>query len=180
VDCIKSTEIWVKEVIVKYNICPFAKKEVVNGTIHYQQDDSTEIEEVLSTVTQALQHLDEQAEIETTLLILSEACSDFESFLDLIYLSNHLLQISGYEGVYQLAHFHPDYCFEGDSEAAASNYTNRSPFPTLHIIREKSMEKAIALHPDVNGIPDRNIQFTTEKGSAFFAEILAGCLSHSR
>jgi len=169
----------VSDVIVSYNICPFAKKEVVNGTIRYQEDDSTEIEDVLTTLTQAFEHLDQHAETETTLLILSEACSDFESFLDFIYLANHLLQLQGYEGTYQLAHFHPDYCFEGERHDAASNYTNRSPFPTLHIIREKSMEKAIALHPDVDGIPVRNIEFTTEKGGAFFAEILAGCLSHS-
>ena len=175
-DVIASTQLWVKNVIVKYNICPFAKKELDRGSIRYYEDKSTDIEGVLESLTTECQYLDKHEEAETTLLILSEACTDFESFLDLVYLSNHLLKISGYEGVYQLAHFHPDYCFEGDPVDAASNYSNRSPYPTLHIIRESSMEKAIAAHPDVDAIPDRNIDFLNKKGSPFFADLLASCL----
>ena len=175
-DTICSTQLWVKNIIVKYNICPFAKKELDRGSIRYCEEKSTEIEGVLDRLAEECRFLDSNDETETTLLILSEACSDFESFLDLVYLSNHLLQISHYEGVYQLAHFHPDYCFEGDPEDAASNYSNRSPYPTLHIIRESSMERAIAEHPDVDGIPERNIRFMNKKGSPFFADLLASCL----
>lgn len=175
-DVIASSQLWVKNVIVKYNICPFAKKEVDRGSIRYSEEKSTDIEGVLDSLTEECKYLDDNDATETTLLILSEACTDFEAFLDLVYLSNHLLKISGYEGVYQLAHFHPDYCFSGDDEDAASNYSNRSPFPTLHIIRELSMEKAIAVHPDVDAIPDRNIEFLNKKGSPFFAELLASCL----
>lgn len=174
-DIIASTQLWVKNVIVKYNICPFAKKELDRGSIRYSEENSTDIEGVLDSLVKECQHLDAHENTETTLLILSEACTDFEAFLDLVYLSNHLLKISGYEGVYQLAHFHPDYCFEGDDDQAASNYSNRSPFPTLHIIRETSMEKAITAHPDVDGIPDRNIEFLNKKGSPFFADLLASC-----
>ena len=135
-DVISSTQSWVNKVIVKYNICPFAKREVDRGSIRYCQDESTDIEGVLDRLSQEFELLNNQPETETTLLVLSEACSDFDEFLDLVYLSNHLLQMLKYEGVYQLAHFHPDYCFEGDEPDAASNYTNRSPYPTLHIIRE--------------------------------------------
>jgi hypothetical protein len=175
-DAIVSTQQWVKNVIVKYNICPFAKKELERGGIRYYEEASVEIEGVLDRLVEECKFLDQDPSTETTLLILSEACSDFEHFLDLVYLSNHLLQISNYEGIYQLAHFHPDYCFEGDEESATSNYSNRSPLPTLHIIRESSMEKAIAMHPDVASIPDRNIHFMNKKGSPFFAELLASCL----
>ena len=175
-DITASTQLWVKNVIVKYNICPFAKKELDRGSIRYSEDKSTDIEGVLDKLIKECLYLDNHKETETTLLILSEACSDFEEFLDLVYLSNHLLTMSHYEGVYQLAHFHPDYCFEGDDENAASNYSNRSPLPTLHIIREASMEKAIAAHPDVDAIPDRNIEFLNKKGSPFFADLLASCL----
>ncbi|MEL0657766.1 DUF1415 domain-containing protein [Psychromonas arctica] len=175
-DVVSSTQAWVNKVIVKYNICPFAKKEMDRGSIRYCENNSTEIEGVLDRLTEECVFLDNNEQTETTLLILSEACTDFDSFLDLVYLSNHLLQMSHYEGVYQLAHFHPDYCFEGDPEEAASNYSNRSPYPTLHIIRESSMEKAIAAHPDVDGIPDRNIEFLNKKGSPFFADLLASCL----
>ena len=175
-DVINSTQAWVKNVIVKYNICPFARKELELGSIRYTEDKSIEIEGVLEKLVEECVYLDQHSQTETTLLILSEACSDFESFLDLIYLSNHLLQLNKYEGTYQLAHFHPDYCFEGDPEEAASNYSNRSPYPTLHIIRETSMERAIAAHPDVDSIPDRNIAFLNKKGSPFFADLLASCL----
>jgi len=172
---ISSTEAWVKSVIVKYNICPFAKREMDRGSIRYIEEKSPEVEQVLEALMKECQFLDENEETETTLLILSEACTDFEDFLDLVYLSNHFLQMNRYEGVYQLAHFHPQYCFEGDTQEAASNYTNRSPFPTLHIIRESSMERAIEAHPDVDGIPDRNIAFLNKKGSAFFTDLLASC-----
>jgi len=175
IDVITSTQLWVKNVIVKYNICPFAKKELDRGSIRYVENKSTDIEGVLETLTAECEFLVTHNNTETTLLILSDACTDFDTFLDLVYLSNHLLQMSGYEGIYQLAHFHPDYCFEGDDEDAASNYSNRSPFPTLHIIREASMEEAIAKHPDVDAIPERNITFLNKKGSPFFADLLASC-----
>lgn len=175
-NAIKSTESWVKNVIVKYNICPFAKRELDRGSIRYYEEKTTEIEGVLERLTEECIFLDENEKTETTLIIMSEACTDFDSFLDLVYLSNHLLHISNYEGVYQLAHFHPDYCFEGDDESDASNYSNRSPYPTLHIIRESSMEKAIAAHSDVDGIPERNIEFMNKKGSPFFVDLLASCL----
>lgn len=173
---IESTEAWVKNVIVKYNICPFAKRELDRGSIRYCEDKSTDIEGVLERLTEECQFLDKNKETETTLLIMSEACIDFEAFLDLVYLSNHLLQMTRYEGIYQLAHFHPDYCFEGDDINDASNYSNRSPFPTLHIIRESSMEAAIAAHADVDNIPIRNVAFMNKKGGAFFANLLASCL----
>lgn len=175
-DAISSTELWVKNVIVKYNICPFAKRELDRGSIRYCEEVGTEIEAVLERLSREFVFLDENPSTETTLLIISEACSDFETFLDLLYLSNQLLQMMHYQGVYQLAHFHPDYCFAGDSEDVASNYSNRSPCPTLHLIRESSMERAIAAHPDVDAIPQRNIEFMNKKGSPFFAELLASCL----
>ena len=175
-NAISSTEAWVKNVIVKYNICPFAKREMDRGSIRYVEEKATEVESVLETLIKECQFLDEQPQTETTLLILSGMGVDFDAFLDLVYLSNHLLQMNRYEGIYQLAHFHPDYCFEGDPEDAASNYSNRSPLPTLHIIRETSMENAIEAHPDVDAIPERNIAFLNKKGSSFFASLLASCL----
>lgn len=175
-NAINSTELWVKKLIVKYNICPFAKRELDKGSIRYCEEVDTEIEGVLDRLSKEFVFLDENPNTETTLLIITEACSDFDDFLDLVYLSNHLLQMTHYQGVYQLAHFHPDYCFAGDPDNAASNYSNRSPYPTLHLIRESSMEKAIAAHPDVDAIPDRNIAFMNKKGTPFFAELLASCL----
>lgn len=91
-------------------------------------------------------------------------------------MANELIDVQGYEGIYQLASFHPDYCFNGEEQSDASNYTNRSPYPTLHILRESTMEAAIASHPDADAIPARNIAFCQKKGNQFFAELLASCM----
>jgi hypothetical protein len=173
---IAETKNWVKNVIVKYNICPFARKEVERGSIRYRVVDSKSIESVLQSLLDECQFLDEHSEIETTLFIIPFGFEGFYDFLDIVELANELLDMQGYEGVYQLANFHPDYCFAGEPQNEPSNYTNRSPYPTLHIIREQSMEMAIKHHPDVDAIPERNIAFANKKGNQFFADLLASCM----
>lgn len=177
-EIISATQNWVKQVVVKYNICPFARREVERGSIRYCQAEDSQREEVLQTLLDECRILDLNQDIETTLFILPSGYEGFYDFLDLLDMANDLLVLEGYEGVYQLANFHPDYCFADELQNAPSNYTNRSPHPTLHIIRESSMEFAIANHPDVDSIPQRNIEFANKKGSAFFADLLAGCLRH--
>ncbi|PKF63793.1 DUF1415 domain-containing protein [Psychromonas sp. psych-6C06] len=174
-EIILHTQCWVKDVIVKYNICPFARKEVESGTIHYAVSKHTDKALLLSDLMVQCQKLDKHPEIETTLLIMPVGLEGFYDFLDLVELANDLLEMENYEGVYQLANFHPDYCFAGEVQSEPSNYTNRSPYPTLHIIREESMELAINNHPDVDAIPDRNIAFANKKGNPFFADLLARC-----
>lgn len=173
---IAHTQAWVSNVIVKYNICPFARREVEKGSLRYVEVLETKKDKVLQTLLEEFQYLDEQQEVETTLFIIPQGFEGFYPFLDLVDMANDLIEMEGYEGVYQLANFHPDYCFEGEIQSEPSNYTNRSPYPTLHLIREVSMEKAIAAHPDADAIPDRNIQFCQKKGNAFFAELLASCM----
>ncbi|MFT6925237.1 MAG: hypothetical protein ACJAZP_000817 [Psychromonas sp.] len=177
-EIISATQKWVKQLVVKYNICPFARREVERGSIRYCQAEEPQREFVLQTLLDECHRLDADQEIETTLFILPSGYEGFYDFLDLLDMANDLLELEGYEGVYQLANFHPDYCFADEVQNAPSNYTNRSPYPTLHIIRESSMEFAIANHPDVDSIPQRNIEFTNKKGNAFFADLLAGCLKH--
>ncbi|HEY7867343.1 MAG TPA: DUF1415 domain-containing protein [Psychromonas sp.] len=174
-EIISATQNWVKQVIVKYNICPFARREVERGSIRYCLAEEAQREVVLQTLLAECRLLDGNKNIETTLFILPRGYEGFYDFLDLVELANDLLALEGYEGVYQLANFHPDYCFADELQNAPSNYTNRSPYPTLHIIRESSMELAIANHPDVDSIPQRNIEFSNKKGNAFFADLLAGC-----
>lgn len=173
---ISETQNWVKNVIVKYNICPFARREVERGSIRYALIEQTKKKLVLQSLLDECQLLDENSALETTLFILPTGFEGFYDFLDLVDLANDLLEMEGYEGVYQLANFHPDYCFSDEPQSAPSNYTNRSPYPTLHIIREASMEMAINHHPDVDAIPERNIEFANKKGNAFFANLLATCM----
>ena len=174
---IKSTAKWVSNVIVKYNICPFARREVEKGSLRYVEVLESKKDLVLQSLLDEFNFLDTHQEVETTLLIIPQGFEGFYLFLDLVDMANELIEMEGYEGVYQLANFHPDYCFEGEVQSEPSNYTNRSPYPTLHLIREVSMEKAIAAHPDAGAIPDRNIQFCQKKGNAFFAELLASCMT---
>jgi len=173
---IKHTQNWVKDVIVKYNICPFARREVERGSIRYCVAEERNKAEVLQTLLDECHYLDEHSEVETSLFIMPIGFEGFYDFLDLVELANELLELEDYEGVYQLANFHPDYCFAGEPQSEPSNYTNRSPYPTLHIIREISMELAIKNHPDVGAIPERNIAFANKKGNAFFADLLASCM----
>ncbi|MDB2386975.1 DUF1415 domain-containing protein [Shewanella sp.] len=169
------TENWVKQVIMKYNICPFARREVERASIRYAVIDEAKLQLVLEALIQECVYLDEHQEVETTLFILPRGFEGFYPYLDLVDLANDRLFEQGYEGQYQLASFHPDYCFEGEPQDSAANYTNRSPLPTLHIIREASMELALANYDDPETIPERNIAFAERKGSAFFVELLAQC-----
>lgn len=172
---IAHTENWVKQVIMKYNLCPFARREVERASIRYVVVEQHKIKAVLQALLAECTLLDEQPAVETTLMIVPRGFEGFYAYLDLVDLANEMLFAQGYEGTYQLASFHPDYCFDGEAQDDAANYTNRSPYPTLHIIREASMEQALASYDDPESIPERNIQFARRKGSEFFSRLLAHC-----
>jgi hypothetical protein len=117
-------------------------------------------------------YLDNQLEVETTLLIFEKHFGDFDLFLDLIEIANQMLDDSGYSGIYQLATFHPDYLFEGEAVSDASHYTNRSPYPMLHLLREISMEKVLEQHPEPDNIPRQNIEKARHLGTNYFKQYL--------
>lgn len=173
--CVTATENWVKRVIMTHNLCPFARREVKRGSIRYVAVEASQPKAVLKALLAEYALLDQQPEVETTLVILPRGFDDFHAYLDVVDRSDEALGEHGYEGVYQLASFHPDYCFDGEPQDDAANYTNRSPFPTLHILREASMEKALANYADPEAIPEQNIAFARNKGSAFFAALLETC-----
>lgn len=172
---IEQTENWVRQVIVKYNLCPFARREVERGSIRYVVADTHKPAAVLETLIAECRLLDQHPEIETTLFIIPRGFEGFYPYLDLVDAAEEALVEQGYEGQYQLASFHPDYCFDGEPQDDAANYTNRSPYPTLHILREASLEQALANYDDPESIPERNIAFTRRKGGDFFAQLLARC-----
>lgn len=172
----QQTQNWVERVIMKYNICPFARREVERGSIRYAVIDQSKMHMVLEALITECQLLDENPALETTLFIIPRGFEGFYPYLDLVDLANDLLIEQGYEGVYQLASMHPDYCFDGEPMDEPSNYTNRSPYPVLHIIRESSMEQALAEYNEPETIPERNIEFSQRKGSDFFAKLLSECM----
>jgi len=173
---IEQTRCWLKSTIIDLNFCPFANQEFINNTIYYSVSDSGKLETSLQSLANEFQYLDSHPETETTLLIFSAFANNFDDFLELIDYANQLLDDLDYTSIYQLAHFHPDYHFDGVEETDASNYTNRSPWPTLHIIREKSLQLAIEKYPDTASIPDTNIKLARKLGSAKLQALLNNCL----
>lgn len=163
---------WVDKVVVKHHFCPFAQREVENDTVHYSLFSGEGIEESLHCLIEECSLLDSDKTIETTLIVFENIFGSFDEFLDVVELAEQLMDESGYRGIYQLANFHPDYCFDDVEEDDASNYTNRSPLPMLHLIREKSMEVALESYPEPDLIPEKNINLAREKGSGYFKEIM--------
>ncbi len=166
---------WLESVIVAHNYCPFAKREIDNGRVRYQLIYETEFNSLLESVIQECVWLDQNAETETTLIILPANLSDFSSFLDCLLLAEELLIAQGYEGVYQIASFHPDYCFQGAEENDPANFTNRSPYPMFHLIRESSVRLATENHPDAESIPERNVEYAREQGLDKMAKLFKQC-----
>lgn len=174
---IAQTKNWVTSVIIAHNYCPFAKREVDKDRVRYQVLHDSEINSLLESIIQECVWLDQNEETETTLIIFPAGLDDFNDFLAILVLAEDLLVAQGYEGVYQLASFHPDYCFQGAEENDAANYTNRSPCPMFHLIREESLEKAIEHHPSADDIPERNIKYAREQGLEEMQRLLANCIN---
>jgi hypothetical protein len=174
---LRATKLWLNTIIIGYNLCPFAKREQERASIHFSVDHQAAIEDCLHNLIHECERLDENADIETSLLIYAEAFGNFDQYLDFLAIAEALVYEQGYEGIYQLASFHPDYCFEGASLDDPANYTNRSPFPMLHLIRETSIEWAVSQHPDPENIPQRNIELTRKLGLARLQDLLAACYS---
>jgi uncharacterized protein len=174
---ITATQTWLSSIIIAHNICPFARREQERGSIRFSVDQHTDMEDCLLNLMQECERLDSDTDIETTLLIYANTFQTFDDYLDFLALAEELLIDQGYEGIYQLASFHPEYCFDGASLDDPANYTNRSPYPMLHLLRETSIERAVNSYPDVENIPQRNIVLTRQLGLDKVKTLLAACYS---
>lgn len=172
---ISSTQAWLSLVVIELGLCPFAKREFDAGRIHYAVVDTPDIQAQLERIIKECSALDVDETLETSLLIFAGCLTDFEDYLDMLDIATALLAEQGYEGVYQLASFHPDYCFADVLANDPSHYTNRSPYPMVHILREASVEAALISHPNPESIPDRNIKLTRQLGLAAMQSLLKSC-----
>ena len=172
---ITQTQKWLESVVIAHNICPFAKRFFDDNKIRFFVENSTEIETCLENLLNECARLNENETIETTLLIYTNIFADFDDYLDFVEIAEQLFEVENYEGIYQLASFHPNYCFDGSSESDAANYTNRSPYPMLHLLRESSLEKSLENYPNPEGIPENNIKLTRELGLQKMREMFAAC-----
>ncbi len=175
----RQTMNWVNQFIVKLNVCPFAKREVERESVRVCVIRSKKVEVALEELMSEIHWLDENPETETTLLVFPTLFKGFYQYLDFVSLAENLMFEQECEGVYQLATFHPDYCFSGVEQDDVSNYTNRSPYPMLHILREESVEKAIEFYGDTEVIPEQNIEKMEELGAQKIDQILQDCMSET-
>ena len=169
---IACTRSWVETIVVGLNLCPFAKRELVRERIRFSVANATTAEGILSELAGELERITADEDIGTTLLILPRGLADFGDYLDLLEAANTMLAAKELEGDIQIASFHPDYQFAGTTADDVSNYTNRSPFPILHLLREDDITWATENHPDIDGIPERNIRLMQELGMEHLKKLL--------
>ncbi len=167
---------WIKSVVIGCNFCPFAAKPMLRQRIRYVVYANATVAGALEQLAEAMRHLDRSEETETTFIMLPHTFADFEEYLDLIFLAEALCEDLGYQSIYQIASFHPEYCFQGAKANDAANYTNRSIYPMIHILRQDSVSIATEHFPDLEGIPDRNIEFARQKGLSYMRLLREGCM----
>ena len=172
-DIIALTRSWVEHAVIGLNLCPFANSVARKNQIEYRVSHAREPEALLQDLQTSLQTmLDTPAEsIDTLLLIHPWVLNDFFDFNDFTGLADELLDQSGLSGVLQIASFHPQYQFAGVAADDVTNATNRSPFPTLHLLREDSLDRAIDSVPDTDQIVERNLAQMNELGDAGLREL---------
>lgn len=170
---IEDTQRWLLQAVVGLNLCPFAKAVVTKNLVRYRVCLSTEPADVLKLLREELQHLSSTDELllDTTLLIAPHLLPDFYEFNALLSDCEDVLLDMNLEGVLQIADFHPHYTFAGEDPQGMSHFTNRTPYPTLHLLRESSIDKAVAAYPDAALIYERNMALLEKMGREGWAAL---------
>lgn len=158
-EAIEATRNWIERAVIGLNLCPFAKSAFVTDRIRFVLSDARTTEALLGDLERELRALSAAApeEIETTVLIHPHVLGSFLDYNDFLDVADAAIEALGLAGVLQVASFHPDYQFAGTPADDVTNYTNRSPYPMLHLLREESVERVVDTYPDIDAIPERNI-----------------------
>lgn len=161
---IQKVSTWLEQVVIGLNLCPFAAKPFKQDKVRIVVANVTDDESLLDALRSECKYLQSSGanKVETSLLVISNHLQDFWDYNQFLQWANQLLRREGYEGEFQIASFHPDYCFAGADPDDAENLTNRSPYPILHLIREASLEKALEYFPDIDQVPEKNKQKVNE------------------
>ena len=160
----QQTNDWVEHFVLALNLCPFAHSPFERQSIRYSVCQAQNTEDLLRDLILELQKANSNLDIETTLLIHPQVLQDFADYNDFLTVVDAVLEDMELDGIIQVASFHPNYCFAGEEVGDVSNYTNRSPYPMLHLIREKSINQAVKNYKDVDKIPETNISKLRELG----------------
>lgn len=173
-----ATRCWVETVVIGLNLCPFAKREMVNNSVRFSVTTADSEQQLLVDLQDEMELLSGDDAVETTLLIHPRVLQSFSDYNEFLSVAEDLLRKLDLEGILQVASFHPSYQFSGTEPGDAQNYTNRSPYPMLHLLREESLEQAIANHPDSRLIPIRNVAHVRNLGGARMRSLLQACFQH--
>ena len=170
---IAETRAWMRRAVIGLNLCPFARAVDVKDQIRYVFTDATDAETLLATLVVELQRLaDTEPElVDTTMVIHPRVFGDFEDFNDFLELADAAVEDLNLDGIIQVASFHPQFQFADTEPGDITNATNRSPYPTLHLLREESVDRAVAAFPEAEAIFERNMATLEKLGTRGWATL---------
>jgi len=174
---IAETRAWVERAVIGLNLCPFAKAVQAKGQVRYIATDATDPDTLLAELCSELRLLaaTSPSQTDTTLLIHPGVLGNFDDYNDFLDIADAALHALGLDGVLQVASFHPDYRFAGSAADDIANATNRSPYPTLHLLREASVERAVSAFPEPEAIYEANMRTLQALGADGWAALQARC-----
>jgi uncharacterized protein len=176
------TRAWIEQAVIGLNLCPFAKAVQAKGLVRYVCSEASDTAALRAQLREELLRLADTPidQLETTLLVHPQALDDFLDFNDFLDEAEALLGEMGLDGTLQIASFHPQYQFAGTAPDDIENATNRSPYPTLHLLREASIERAVAAFPEPETIYETNLRTLRALGARGWAELQARCLRQAQ
>jgi hypothetical protein len=161
---VSAVQRWIDRFVVRLDLCPFARGALENGSVRFILSEASDEAQLLQALKDALELLSGDPNIETAFVVHPNVLADFYDFNQFLGDCDRLLVAMDLEGVFQIASFHPHYQFAQTEPADAENYSNRSPYPMLHILREQSVERAVGAYPDIDKVPDRNVETLNKIG----------------
>ena len=172
---IEHTRAWVMQAVIGLDLCPFARAAQARGQVRYVVTQATDADGLLQALEEELHRLaaTDPGALETTLLVHPQAMNDFLDYNDFLAAADAAVEALGYSGVLQVASFHPGYQFDGTEPGDVTNATNRSPYPTLHLLREASVERAVEAYGDTDEIYRKNIRTLQALGPDGWSRIQA-------
>ena len=172
---VAAMQAWLERAVIGLNLCPFAKAVHATGRIRWVESAATDEEALLADLVAELHLLarSDAARIDTTVLVHPKALADFEAYNQFLAIADVALEHLGLEGTIQVASFHPRYRFAGTAEGDITNCTNRAPYPALHLLREASVDAAVAAVPDAKNIYQRNLRTMRRLGWAGWLAVWA-------
>ena len=173
-DFLEDTRRWLERAVIGLNLCPFAKAVHAKGQVRWVLSDATEPADLLEELGEELAFLRDAdpADVDTTLIVHPHVLQDFIEYNDVLGDADDLVEAMELDGVLQVASFHPDYQFADSDPDDIENFTNRAPYPTLHLLREDSVSRAVDAFPDPDVIVERNVETLEKLGHAGWRALL--------